>query len=323
MIALNMYMATVSGLMMLTFCSDMLVTGATHIGRLLRLSTVFVGVVVVGFGTSLPEILTTLISGLRGESTLGVGNIIGSNIANIGLILGTALILFGTTRMKTSYARNDYIMMMLASVLLCVVAFVWGYVSVVQSVILLAVMAAVLLYLLSKARTVDVDDGEKPSWGEALAKTFTGLLGLWLGAELLVTGSIGIATSWGVPSEIIGLSMVALGTSLPELAATFAAARQKNCGIILGNIMGSNMLNIFAALGLGGLFVPLTLDGMGRDLLVMMMFSVALLPLFVWQNMVNRTVGVLFVLSYTFYIAYIYLMVSTPLNIVSVVAQSN
>ena len=106
MITLNMYIATVSGLMMLTFCSDMLVTGATHIGRLLRLSAVFVGVVIVGFGTSLPEILTTLISGMRGEGALGVGNIVGSNIANIGLILGTALILFGATRMKTAYARN-------------------------------------------------------------------------------------------------------------------------------------------------------------------------------------------------------------------------
>ncbi len=309
MITLNMYVATVSGLMMLTFCSDMLVTGATHIGRLLRLSAVFVGVVIVGFGTSLPEILTTLISGMRGEGALGVGNIVGSNIANIGLILGTALILFGTTRMKTAYARNDYIMMLMASSLLCIIAVIWGYVSVVQSLILLAGMSGVLLYLLSKARSVDIDDGEKPTWGEALSKTFIGLLGLWLGAELLVTGAIGIATDWGVPSEIVGLSMVALGTSLPELAATIAAARQKNCGIILGNVMGSNMLNIFAALGLGGLFVPLTLEGMGRDLIIMMAFSVALLPLFIWHNMVNRTVGVLFVLSYAFYIAYIYLAV--------------
>lgn len=309
MITLNMYIATVSGLMMLTFCSDMLVTGATHIGRLLRLSTVFVGVVVVGFGTSLPEILTTIISGMRGEGTLGVGNIIGSNIANIGLIFGVALILFGKTRMKTAYARNDFIMMMIAALLLCVIAFVWGVVSVGQALLLLAVMAVVLGYLLSKARNVDIDDGEKPTWGEALAKTSTGLLGLWLGAELLVTGAIGIATDWGIPSEIVGLSMVALGTSLPELAATFAAARVKNCGIILGNIMGSNMLNIFAALGLGGLFVPLTLEGMGRDLFIMMLFSVALLPLFIWHNMANRSVGILFVLSYAFYIAYIYLAV--------------
>ena len=307
MMTINMYVATVGGLMLLAFCSDMLVTGATHIGRLLRLSTVFVGVVVVGLGTSLPEILTTVLAGLKGDGALGVGNIVGSNIANIGLILGVGLILFGNTKMKTTPARLDYGMMMFASVLLCAIAAVWGEVGVLQAGILLIVMAAVLLFLLSKARNVDLDDGEKPSWGEALTRTFAGLLGLWLGAELLVGGAMSIATAWGVPSEIIGLSMVALGTSLPELAATFAAARVKNCGLILGNILGSNMLNIFAALGLGGLIVPLSLQGMGRDLVVMMLFAVALLPLFILHNVSNRWVGSAFLLSYGAYIAYIYL----------------
>ena len=307
MITLNMYIATVAGLMMLAFCSDMLVSGAAHIGRKLRLSSVFVGVVIVGLGTSLPEILTTLLSGMRGEGALGVGNIVGSNIANIGLILGVGFILFGKTRMKMGEAKSDYFMMIFASLLLCAIAAIWGSVGVLQSVILLVVMFGVLAFLLMKAKVVDMYEGEEPTWGDALSKTITGLVGLWLGAELLVGGAIGIATQWGVPSEIIGLSMVALGTSLPELAATFAAARVKNCGLILGNVMGSNMLNIFAALGLGGLFVPLSLDGMTRDLIVMMGFSVALLPLFLCKNMVNRFTGVLFVLSYTFYIAYIYL----------------
>ncbi len=307
MIELNMYLAVLAGLLLLSFCSEWLVQGAVQIGKLLRISAVFVGVVVIGFGTSLPEILTTFIAASKGESSLGVGNIIGSNIANIGLILGVAFVLFGKHRIKTEAAKFDYGMMLIATLLLNLIAVIWGYISVLQASLLLLAMVVIFSILLHRARKTKIDiDDEDAGWAEASLKTVVGLFGLWAGAELLVGGAISIASAFNVPSSVIGLSMVAIGTSLPELAATIAAARKLNCGLILGNVMGSNMLNIFAALGLGGLLVPLQIAGMERDIIVMVLFSVSLLPLFIWRNIAGIGVGVVFLVTYASYMAYIY-----------------
>ena len=309
MIEMNMYMGFVAGLLLLVFCGDALVKGASQIGQLLRISPVFVGVVVIGLGTSLPEILTTLLAGMKGEGQLAVGNVVGSNIANIGLILAIGLILFGRHGMKTEVGRVDYSLMLGATALFIGLAYYTPELSTTAGIILLVALVAALTLLVSRSRKAAEADDEaaidplETNWASALTQVAIGLLGLWLGAELLVNSAIAIATEWHVPSKIIGLTMVAIGTSLPELAATIAAAARRNCGLIIGNVLGSNLLNITAALGLGSLLTPLSTSGMETDMFVMALFAVVLLPLFIWSKLTGRAAGFMLLGCYVVYLA--------------------
>lgn len=310
MLELNMYLATLLGLGFLVLFGDMLVHGATQLSRILKVSDVFIGVVVVGLGTSLPEILTAVIAAFQGEGGIATGNVVGSNIANILLILGTALVLFGKRGLGFASARMDYAMMLLVTAVLLLMAALWGELYVLQGGILLALLAGVLYRLTHQGRStfeLDPNNLTPHSPTPVLAgKTVLALIGLWLGAELLVDGAGGIAVDFGLPPEVVGLSIVALGTSLPELAATFAAFRLRNGRMILGNVIGSNLLNILAALGLAALVTPLSLVGMGVSLGVMALAAVAVLPLFIWSKLPARLIGLLFLGGYVFYIYYIY-----------------
>lgn len=310
MLDMNMYLATLLGLGFLVFFGDMLVHGATQVSRLLKVSDVFIGVIVVGLGTSLPEILTAVIAAMKGEGGIATGNVVGSNIANILLIMGTALVLFGKRGLGFDSARPDYAYMMLATGVLLAMGLIGGVLTTLQGGILLVLLALILYKLTHQGRKnfdIDPDDLTPQSPVPMLAgKTLLALLGLWLGADMLVSGASDIAVAFGVPPEVVGLSMVALGTSLPELAATFAAYRIGNGRMILGNVIGSNLLNILAALGLAALIAPLSLVGMEGSLLVMALASVAIMPLFFWLKPPARAIGVLFLGGYVFYILYIY-----------------
>ena len=305
-----MYLATGLGLVFLVYFGDMLVHGATQLSRILKVSDVFIGVIVVGLGTSLPEILTAVIAALKDEGGIAVGNVIGSNIANIMLILGVAIFLFGPKSLGFEKARRDYGMMLAATAILLVMAGVWGGLGLAHGVFLLLVMMVILYLLMHQGRkgfAIDPEDLTPHSPAFLLAsKTIMALLGLWLGADFLVSGASGIAVTFGVPPEVVGLSIVAVGTSLPELAATLAAYKLGNGQMIIGNVLGSNLLNILAALGLGSLFTHLSFAGMGPSLVVMALASVAIMPLFVWPKLSARWVGGLFVLLYVLYIGSIY-----------------
>ena len=305
-----MYLATIIGLWLLTHFGDALVENATKLGHHFKVSDVFIGVVVIGLGTSLPEILTALLAALQGTAALGVGNVLGSNIANILLILGLALFLFHKTPLGFNKARLDYGIMVAVTLALLFIAFIWGEVSVWQGGILLAFLTGVLYALMHKGKQhfeePDTNTAKTPIYNVYIA-TLIALIGLWLGADFLVRGASAIALSFNIPEEVVGLSLVALGTSLPELAATISSYKARNGGMILGNIIGSNILNILAALGVAGLFTPLSLKGLEANVLLVFGVSIVLLPFFFKPMLANRWVGILFLLSYAGYIAYLYI----------------
>ena len=305
-----MYLATALGLVFLVYFGDMLVHGATQLSRVLKVSDIFIGVIVVGLGTSLPEILTAVIAALKDEGGIAVGNVIGSNIANIMLILGLALVLFGPRSLGFEKGRGDYAMMLIATAALLAIAALWSSMAWGQGLFLLVLMGAILYRMTHQGRKnfeIDLDDLTPHSTAFMLAtKTIMALLGLWLGADFLVSGASGIAVAFGVPPEVVGLSIVAIGTSLPELAATIAAFRVGNGQMILGNVIGSNLLNILAALGIASLFTELSFAGMGFSLIAMTFAAVVIMPLFAWPKLSARWVGGLFMLLYVLYIVSIF-----------------
>ena len=325
---LNIYVATFLGLGFLVFFGDMLVQGAAQLGRLFKFSQVFMGVVVVGLGTSLPEIMTALMAVLKHQPGIATGNVVGSNIANILLILGTGLVLFGRQGMGFGAARMDYGAMVLATVLLLICAAVWGEVAFWQGGVLLLFLVVVLYMLMHQGKqtfTPPPEEAALPEKGALMlfGKTAMALVGLWLGSVWLVDGASGIAIAFGLPPAVVGLSVVALGTSLPELAATFSAYRAGHGEMILGNVLGSNIFNILAALGAAALMAPLDLASLWPSLGVVALSSVVILPLFVWSTppaflspsflsarvlsyLSPRFIGLLFLGSYIFYIYCVY-----------------
>lgn len=303
---LNIYLVFIAGLMLLTVCGDWLVDGAARLSVRLKLSSLFIGVVVVGFGTSLPEILATVIAVRHGNPDLGLGNVIGSNIVNIGLILGLGMVLM-CGHLGFRQAQRDYGFMMLATFLLCLLA-LWGVLTAWIGVFLLILLVFIVCNMLRHAK-VAADDLPQDSPSEPLVKPiwhiFIGLIGLIVGADLTVNSATAIATQWGISQRVIGLTLVAVGTSLPELAATIAAARRKEGGLVVGNILGSNIVNILGALGIASLFGAIPLAHMGWDLAVMAAFALFLLPMLFKKHERTRGNGIGLILLYALYVGWL------------------
>ena len=287
LVELNAYLAFFVGLVMLSVCGDWLVTGAARLGKIFRLSAIFIGVCIIGFGTSLPEMLATVSAAIKGSSGLALGNVVGSNIANIGFILAVGLLLSGHT-FDSGKAKADFVMMLVATVAFIAICLVSDITLPVALAFLLGLCVTLWLSMKMGQKHYEHETEEAAEMDmkltPALLLVAMGLLGLFAGAEQLVNSAIVIAGAWGVPDKVIGLTMVALGTSLPELAATVSAARRSEGGMILGNVLGSNIFNLLGAAAAGGLFAPIMTTGMELDMLIMGAFSFALLPLFLLKK---------------------------------------
>lgn len=252
------YVLVVAGLALLLGGGEVLVRGAVALSLKLGLSPVVVGAVVMGFGTSAPELAASMSAALAGAPGIAIGNVLGSNIANILLILGlTALVMPIATHRLVS---RDAGIALVASAL-ALVGLIWiGFAGRLTGGILLLGLA---LYILMELRQNQVppeiaEDAlpAQPLWKGALMAV-VGIAVLIAGAHLLVQGAVAIATDLGVPEAIIGVTLVAVGTSLPELAASMVAAFRRQGALALGNILGSNVFNVFGILGLTALVVPL------------------------------------------------------------------
>ena len=247
----------------LTFGADWLVDGASGLARRFRISPLVIGLTVVAYGTSAPEIGASLVAVLRGSPGLAVGNVIGSNAANLGLILGITAVLtpFAVPR---GVLRREFWFMLAATCLLWPLA-VNGVVSRPVGFVLVALLA--LFNILSirwsrrepEAGGADDSDGAPPL-SRSLAGTVAGLVTLLVGAELLVRGATEIALALGASEITIGFTLVAVGTSLPELATCVAAARRGQIQIVAGNVIGSNLFNVLGALGVSACFVPVAVE---------------------------------------------------------------
>lgn len=293
------------GLALLVLGGDMLVKGAVNLSLRLGITPLVVGLTVVAFGTSAPELIVSLSAAWRGATDIALGNVVGSNIANVLIILGaTAVVAPIVTRGHD--LRESWAMMMAASMLLIGLAFM-GALGRWAGVILLAALAVILWRQLTTAKPDDVGEIEGAAlgarWGKILLWLAAGLLLLPAGADLLVRGATDIARAFGVTEVVIGLTLVAIGTSLPELAASVASAMRGRADMALGNVVGSNIFNVLSILGITALFAPLPIppEMLRLDLWVMLASSALLAPFLFRGITLGRIAGAGLLLCYAAY----------------------
>lgn len=296
------------GLVGLFYGGDWLVEGASKIARSFGISSLVVGLTVVAFGTSMPELLVSVSAALRGSSDISMGNVVGSNIANIGLILGVTGIVFPIAIHIGMLRREIPILVLVtASAALMVVDGEVGRFDGVIMIIGLIAFNALMIYLARRDREelADPVDGEDvieatwPARSREIIRMGVGLAVLLLGAQLTVNGAVNIARDLGVSELVIGITLVAVGTSLPELATSAVAAMNKQSDIAIGNVVGSNIYNLLGILGATALIKPIHVADkiVYFDGPVMLGFTLLLLPL-VWNREISRREGIMLLTAY-------------------------
>ena len=304
------------GLVILLLAGDALVKGAVNLSLRVGIPALIVSLTIVAFGTSAPELLIGINAVMEDKPGLALGNVIGSNTANILLVLGVPAIL---ARLHTSTCdtRKTFVFMIAASVLFIALAF-FGTFTAISAAVLLAALAYVLGDAFRDAQkhrraVADVPEPEEEEvegadpdmpWWQIIVFLALGLIGLPLGADLLVDNASIIAANYGVSDAVIGLTLVALGTSLPELATTVMAALRRQADVALGNVIGSNMFNLLAIIGVAALIGPITVapEFLRFDLWVMLGASVLLVPFVSWRWNITRVWGIGLFVAYAAYI---------------------
>jgi cation:H+ antiporter len=240
------------GLALLFMSGNWLVDGAVSLARALNLSSVVIGAVVLGFGTSAPELVVSTIAAWRGNPALGVGNIVGSNVANLTLVLGSAG-LITAVNLTPSVIRREAPLSTI-SVALFALFVIDGRLSRTDGVFLSALLIATIIYLVrAPSENLASSSDNEVSTPRSSMKAISGLVGVLAGAQLAVTGATTLAEGWGVSGGFVGFSLVAVGTSLPELVTAIVAARRGETGLMIGNLFGSNIFNSLAVGGAMGL----------------------------------------------------------------------
>ena len=311
------YALAIGGLVLLFLGGESLIRGAVGLARKLDVSPLFTGLVVVGFGTSAPEFVVCLEAALRGQYDITIGNIVGSNIANLMLILGVAA-LIQPILSRASILKRDGLAMLLASATLVGLAF-FGEVSRVLGLALLAMLVGFIAICWISERAQGEDEpsdieeeieevGHLPgrTWVAVLA-VLAGILALVLGSNMLIEGATGIAVAFGISEAVIGVTLVAIGTSLPELAAVIVAAIRNHADVALGNVLGSNVFNVFGMLGLTAVIEPLAINRafLDLDMWVMLGVSALLLVFLTTGNRLNRGESLLLLAGYTAYVVFL------------------
>jgi len=300
------------GLIILLVAGDLLVRGAVALSVKLGIPALIVSLTVVAFGTSAPELLVSVNAALEDAPGLAFGNVIGSNIANILLVLGVPALLTGIDGRDID-TRSSYLQMLGASAIFIVLLFL-GPLHIWHGTLLLSLLVLMILRAVKHARAsraeaqqdIDFDPEEAATtrgWKIALFLGL-GIIGLPFGADLLVGGARNIASDLGLSDEVIGLTLVAIGTSLPELATTVIAAFRSQAAVALGNAIGSNLMNILAIIGITSFFGPLPIDAhlLKVDIWVMAAASLALAPFVLQSRAITRPVGAVALLAYCAYI---------------------
>lgn len=319
-----------AGLALLFAGGEFILKGSVSIAHRLHISTFLVGVVIVGFGTSLPELTVSVAAGLRGETEIAIGNIVGSNIANILFILGLCCV-FVPIACPRPEIKRDAIAVLVSSLLVVLLA-LYGAITRPAGLCMLFLLIAYVSYCYYQERkkhiqapytqpqstetiktTETIESTEntiKPPLSTKVATCFciAGLAFLITGAYCLLEGAVSLARTIGIPDAVIGLTLVAVGTSLPELITSIVAVYRKHSDIILGNILGSNLFNVLGILGITSLLSPLHFSGRiaDTDVWVMLAVSCLLLIALTTGKRLNRLEGGGFFIIYVGYIFWMY-----------------
>lgn len=302
-------MYVVVGLVLLVLAGDALVRGSVNLSLRLGIPPLIVGLTIVAFGTSAPELLVSVRAIIDNAPGIALGNVVGSNIANILLVLGIPAII-STIHSSSLGVSRGFITMLAATALFIGLCFL-GPITWWHAAILLAGLALMIADNIHSARTarnvakVDDLEGADPSapWWKIIAFLAVGIIGLPLGADFLVKGAADIARVFGISETVIGLTLVAIGTSLPELATSIIAAFKKQADVAMGNVIGSNIFNLLGIIGVAGFVGPIPVpDSMlHSDLWVMAATSLLLIPFILMRLNITRTVGIAFCAIYVAY----------------------
>ncbi|MFQ6018722.1 MAG: calcium/sodium antiporter [Kiloniellaceae bacterium] len=319
------YLLVAAGFGLLLFGGECLVRGAVSLARRLGVSPLLIGLTIVAYGTSAPELLVSLEAHLTGAPGIAVGNVVGSNIANILLILGCTALIFPVTCAPGALKDNGLVLLS-ASVVLVLLGLA-GAVNPWASVLMLALLIAfsVLSYRTERQGQVrgnpeavlhvkeaeEYQDGPK-TLPYGLLALLAGLVGVIVGSHFLVTGAVGLARDIGVSDAVIGLTLVAVGTSLPELATAVVAAYRRHSDVALGNVLGSNIFNILGIMGVVPLFgsLPIPPQVAAFDLWIMLAVTFFFVLWTSLRNSIGRPLAVVFLVAYAVYVASQYLGIS-------------
>lgn len=307
--------ALVAGLVLVILGADWLTKGASALARRFNISELVIGLTIVALGTSLPELVISVGSAIKGSSGIALGNVIGSNIFNGMLILGTTA-LITPVKFHRRMLTREIPFNLLASVVLLLVSgsmLVGGaqgeYITRYSGMLLLCFLAVFIRYTFSIPASDEADEaGERMSVGKLLLFIVAGLAALIFGGNVFVNGATEVARMLGLSEAVIGITIVSVGSSLPELAVSVNAARKGNVGIALGNVLGSNILNIFFILGCSATITPISLDGFSFvDYYVLLSSSllIYIVGRFGGKSVITRFEGLLLVAVYVAYTTYL------------------
>jgi len=308
---LNDWILIIVGLVLLTLGAESLVRGSATLARRFGMSELLIGLTLIGFGTSTPELVSSLQAAFAGSPGIAVGNVVGSNIANILLILGAAIAIAPFAVDKRSMRRDGAVV--LVATLLVVAISMTGEFSRVAGIMFLLTLAAYIAFAFTTERTAP-DAAEKDAGHSGPNNLFldlvliaAGFALLIFGARMLVGGAIRIAADLGVSEAVIGLTVVAIGTSLPELATSVAAALRGKSGLALGNVVGSNIYNMFGILGVTAAVhpIPAPAEIVRLDNWVMLAATVAMIFFAMTTKKMARAEGLLFLAAYAAYLVWL------------------
>jgi len=312
-----LYLLFVIGFVFLIKGADWLVDGGSSLGRRLHISDLVIGLTIVAFGTSTPELFVNVIASIKGNADIAIGNILGSNIANIFLILGVAVLISPVT-VGRGTVWKEIPLSLLAVLLLGVMAndrlidqMDFAILSRSEGLVFLAFFLVFMFYTATIARRIEGMDNLLPHKTFPLWRAFlmvlAGIVGLALGGKWVVDGAVHIAEQAGVSQSMIGLTIVSIGTSLPELATSAVAAYKKNVEIAVGNVVGSNIFNIFMVLGVSAVIKPLPFPAAANFDIGVVIFASLLLFLFMFigkKHTLDRKEGLVFLFLYLVYIGF-------------------
>tara|TARA_B110000196_G_scaffold51560_1_gene42354 strand:+ start:1067 stop:1999 length:933 start_codon:yes stop_codon:yes gene_type:complete len=309
-----MWLYIILGLLILVSSADFLVRGAVNLSNIFKISPYIIAGTLVAFGTSAPELFVSGIASYSGNPGAAIGNILGSNIANVFLALGIAAIIINISPPKNAF-QIDIKILAASSIILIILLFNISLVYWWVGLILILSLFIYIFYIIKFSDVNNVEENNKQnlSLSKALILFFIGLIGVSLGAKLLTEGSIDLARYFGIRETIVGLGVLAFGTSLPEVVTSIIAAIKKENNIAIGNIVGSNIFNI---LGIGGVTILISGNEALKanpnlltisDTLPFILSSIILVAFYKYRLVLNRLYGVLFVTSYLVWISFIFI----------------
>lgn len=307
-----MIFSLIGGFILLFLAGELLVRGASNLAEKLGVQPLVVGIVIVGFGTSVPELATSVQAALQGAPGIAIGNVVGSNMANMLLVLGAGALVYPIAT-KRSHVFRDGGLGVFGAVVLLFAAWQGGL-SRFTGIVMVSILIGYLWYLLHddrKQREYAIEEAgltkEPFKWSSISVDSLillAGLVGVLLGGKLLVDGAVELAKVYNIDEGVVGLTVVALGTSLPELATSIIAAFKRETDLAVGNILGSNIYNIFGIGGITATISPIPIEGQMASLNIplLLVMSIVLVGIVVWQHGVTRITGGAFLVGYLAYV---------------------